>query len=111
METSIGYVPLKATITSGKGVIVQASSPKTGRATRAIIHWPDGCNALVDVAVGYEDSQFLPQYEDSYFSLNNATPEFPVDVPVKSGGKFWAKLQNRDSLNDHTITVIMTVEK
>jgi hypothetical protein len=73
------------------------------------IHWPDGCDALVDVAVGYsQDKRLLP--EEGYLALNNATPTWSVNKETDSD-TLWVEIRNGDSVNSHTISVVVNYEE
>jgi len=73
------------------------------------IHWPDGCNALVDVAVGYsQDKRLLP--EEGYLALNDATPTWTINKETDSD-TLWVEIRNGDASNPHTISVVVTYEE
>jgi hypothetical protein len=103
-------VPLATTLTPGQSVRLWDNSPLQGKITQIIRHWPGGCNALVDIAVGHGDIWMLPYLVNTCVALDNATPVTPVDEPVDKGEELWCRLQNRDALNNHTITVTFIIE-
>lgn len=105
-----GEVVLRDTILAGQGVYLELPSPYTGRMTSVIRHWPAGCNGLVDVAVGRENTWVLPYLTDTYVALDDVTPVLPVSEPVTKGEKIWMRVQNRDALNPHTISVTVVIE-
>ena len=73
------------------------------------IHFPEGCDALVDVAVGYsQDKRLLP--EVGYISLNDATPTWPINKDTDSD-TLWVEIKNSDAGNAHTISVIVNYEE
>ncbi|MBA7548870.1 hypothetical protein ES705_41338 [subsurface metagenome] len=73
------------------------------------IHWPDGCNSLVDVAVGYsQDKRLLP--EEGYLALNDATPAWAINKDTDSD-TLWVVIRNGDSANSHTISVMVNYEE
>ena len=103
-------VPFQQILLPGQAVRLVAQSPYSGSIKKILRHWPAGCNALVDVAVGVGNKRVLP--ETGFMALNDATPVFDnLSVPVKQGENIWVELQNGDALNPHTITVSVTVEE
>lgn len=73
------------------------------------IHYPDGCDALVDMAVGYsQDKRLLP--EEGYLALNDATPTWAINKDVGSD-TLWVEIKNGDAANSHTISVIVNYEE
>ena len=73
------------------------------------IHWPDGCNGFVDVAVGYsQDKRLLP--EEGYLALNDATPTWTINKETDSD-TLWVDIRNGDASNPHTISVVVNYEE
>lgn len=77
--------------------------------TSIMLHFPPGCNALVDVAIGHGNSQLCPT--DGFVALDAATPVIPMRESVKSGEEFWVEIRNGDAINPHTISVILTLQR
>ncbi|GAJ22910.1 unnamed protein product, partial [marine sediment metagenome] len=63
-------VNLRVLLEPNTGTRVFKPSPLTGRIVQLIPHWPDGCNALVDVAVGHKDTWIYPHLVDTFVALN-----------------------------------------
>jgi len=95
------------TVESGKGVRLEEPSPVTGFISEVTMHFPDGCNGLVEMALFYKDRRIFPI--KGYIKLNNATPTWTVYHPVRKGEPIWVEILNRDSLNPHTpsVTVVL----
>jgi len=91
-----------------EGVRLTSPIPITGKMTAVTMHFPDGCNSLVDIAVGYLTKQLVPL--EDYIALNNATPVFVASEPVKKDDECWCEILNGDAINAHTISVIVTVQ-
>lgn len=72
-------------------------------------HWPDGCNSLVEVAIGYGSKRLIPE-EGYYLALNDATITWPVHTEPDSK-YLWVEIKNGDSANAHTISVIFSYEE
>jgi len=89
-------------------------SPLTGRIVQIVPHWPDGCNALVDMAVGHGDAIWIyPNETDTYAALNDATPVLLVSETIHKGEQLWMIGRNGDAVNPHAISctfVIIGVE-
>jgi len=102
-------VRLRQLVIRNTGVRVWGRSPLTGRITQIIPHWPDGCNALVDVAFGHSDVWVMPASTDTFVALNDATPVIGVNEPVTKGEELWMVVNNHDGGNDHAISIVITV--
>lgn len=91
------------------GVRMEESLPVKGTISSIVFHFPRGCNALVDVAVGHGERQICPS-KTGVIALDEATPVIPVSEKAEEGDTAWAEMANGDGVNSHTITVIITVE-
>ncbi|GAH71946.1 unnamed protein product, partial [marine sediment metagenome] len=97
-------VNLRVSLDANQGTRVSKSSPLTGRIVQIIPHWPDGCNALVDMAVGHKDTWIYPHLVDTFIALNDATPVLTVDEPVGKGEMLWMIARNADGRETHAIS-------
>jgi len=102
-------VNLRVTVQPLTGTKVTKPSPLTGKIVQLIPHWPDGCDALVDVAVGHKDTWILPNETDTYIALNDATPVLTVDESIEKGEEIWMVLRNTDGVNPHAISCTVTI--
>lgn len=102
-------INLRVTVQPLTGTRVTKPSPLTGKIVQLIPHWPDGCDALVDVAVGHKDTWVLPSEVDTFIALNDATPVLTVDEPVEKGEEVWMILRNTDGVNAHSISCTVTI--
>ncbi|MBA7597930.1 hypothetical protein ES703_04938 [subsurface metagenome] len=102
-------VNLRVVLEPNTGTRVFKPSPLTGRIVQLIPHWPDGCNALVDVAIGHKDTWIYPHLVDTFVALNDATPVLTVDEPIEKGEEIWMIVRNADGREQHAITVTATV--
>lgn len=73
------------------------------------IHWPSGCNALVDVGVCYGITKFCPR--SGYLALDDTTQTFVFNELIAENEDVWVLLQNRDGTNTHQITVTASLEE
>jgi len=102
-------VVLRETVQPLKGTRAKKPSPLTGRITQLVLHFPDGCNALVDVAIGHKDTWVCPNEIDTFVALNDATPVLTVNEPIEKGEEIWMIIRNADGREQHAITVTATV--
>lgn len=102
-------VNLRVMLEPNTGTRIAKPSPLTGRIVQLIPHWPDGTNALVDVAVGHKDTWIYPHLVDTFVALNDATPVLTVDEPITKGEEIWMIVRNADGREKHAITVTATV--
>lgn len=102
-------VNLRVTLLSNTGQRITKSSPLTGRIVQLIPHFPNGCNALVDMAVGHKDTWVLPHLIDTYIALNDATPVLTIDEPIEKGEEIWMIGRNGDAAWPHAISCAVTI--
>jgi hypothetical protein len=109
VTTRVEQIPFVYTISAGQVVTLQEVSPFSGYVTSVMIHWPDGCNGKVDVAVLAGTTQIVPK--EGFLSLNDTTQNynFGKSITVERNDSISVILRNRGSMN-HTITVMITVE-
>ena len=107
-EQQIEQIPFSYNLASLQGVTLTEYSPFSGHVRQVSIHWPDGCNALVDVRVGHGTQQFCP--DEGYLALNEATPTYPFNERVDDHEEIWVEMRNTDGANSHAITVTVTLE-
>jgi len=77
--------------------------------TSIAMHFPSGCNALVDVAVGHSDKQSYPR--QNYIALNDASPVFTTAEKIAYNEPIWVEIRNADGGFAHTITIILTLQR
>ena len=102
-------VNLRVSVLPLTGTKVTKPSPLTGKILQLIPHWPDGCDALVDVAIGHKDTWVLPNEVDTYIALNDATPVLTVDESIEKGEEIWMILRNTDGVNTHAVSCTVTI--
>lgn len=77
--------------------------------TSILLHFPPGCNGLVDVMIGHSNTQVCPR--QGHVSLDAATPVIPIFELVGEGEPIWVTIANADAANPHTITIILTLQR
>lgn len=112
VSVEVGYkqIPVKQTAAILTGYALEVAVPFDGYITEVLIHFPDGCNALVDVAVNVNDQRVIPDRATEFIALNDATPVFPSNFKVAAGDKIVVYINNYDGGFVHTISVIVTVK-
>ncbi len=110
MATITREVVLRETVQPLRGIKAVKSSPLKGRIIQILRHWPDGCDANVDLAVGHGDTWVLPEQTDMYVALNDATPVVNLDEPVEKSEELWMIVGNGDGANPHAISVTFIIE-
>ena len=100
-------VTFQQTLAPLQGVRLVDTVPIDGKIKSVAIHYPLGCNALVDVAFGYKTRQIIPT--EGFIALDNATPVFPVDEIVTRNEVAWCIMANTDAVNPHTPSLIVTI--
>jgi len=102
-------VRFKETLEPLEGIEVEARCPLEGEITSVTIHWPEGCDALVDIAFGHDGTFLCPNEPGTFLALNNATPTFPMKEPTVWDERLWGIIQNTDDSNPHTVSIIITI--
>lgn len=108
MPRNIEQIPFAYNLSALEGVTLTEKAPFSGYITQVTIHWPDGCNALVDVRIGHGTKQFCP--DDGYLALNDATPTYPFNEWVSDNEEIWVEMRNTDGGNSHAITATIILE-
>jgi len=102
-------VNLRVTLLPNQGQRIAQPSPLTGRIVQLIPHFPDGCNQLVDMAVGHKDTWIYPHRTDTFIALNDATPVLTVDEPISKGEEIWMVARNADAGFPHAISCTVII--
>lgn len=97
----------KETVTAGNAGIYSDNSPLYGKIDNVMMHFPPGANALVDVAVYAGGLQIIPK--EGYIALDDVTAQFPVEAPINLGEEVRVKIQNRDAVFSHTISITLII--
>lgn len=112
----IKQIPFRETVESLKGIRVISTVDFSGYIRSVLIHWPSGCNSLVEIAVGHRGARICPTEEGEYLALDDVTVIFPpspffFDEWVDGGDQIWVEMKNGDSANDHKISVVVFIEE
>ena len=96
------------TVAAATQSILDDTSPVTGLLKSITLHFPDGCNALVEITIYLQNMRVLPL--NNKIALNNTTVTFEVNRPIKKSDKLRAVIANKDSVNSHTPSIIFNIE-
>ena len=107
--TETTQVTFKQTLAALTGDRFFYTCPWNALNTNITMHFPDGCNALVDVAVGHSDKQTYPR--TNFIALNDASPVFIVSELISDKEPIWVEIRNADGGGPHTISVILTLQR
>jgi len=102
-------VTIEQSLAPLEGLELEARSPLKGKIASITVHWPDGCDGLVDVAVGHGGTWLYPSEPDTFVALNDATPTIPMEEPVVWDERLWVIMSNTDGGNPHRISVIFII--
>ncbi len=109
-------VTIRQTVLRNTGITIRYKSRWKGLLTGITVHWPAGCNALVEVGAGIEEryiGRIFPvglTGTEPRIALDDATKTWPLNVWIDHGDQFWIEIYNYDNTNPHTISVILDIE-
>lgn len=92
-------------------------SPTTGIINSCILHFPLGCNSLVEVFLNIRTVQILPAptrgtgTTNIGIALDDTTQSFNIGVHVNKDDPIEIAINNHDDAEDHTISAIILIEK
>lgn len=104
----IDEINIRQTVAAATGIRVEEPIPYDCYIVQILRHWPPGCIALVDVAVGLNTRQLFPM--DGFVALDSTTPIVrDLQIRAKINDRLWVQINNTDAVNPHTITVTATL--
>ena len=92
-------------------------SPCKGIINSAILHFPSGCNSLVEIFIYLKSNQILPTpvtgggTTNTGIALDDTTQAFNVNIPVEHGDPIEVIIYNHDDSNEHTNTIVVLIEQ
>lgn len=96
------------TVAGATETILFEYSPVSGKVNSITLHFPDGCNQLVEITCYINQEPVLPIVGD-FIALNNATKDFVINRPVRKDDKLRVKIANTD-IGPHTPNIIWNME-
>jgi len=93
--------------------------PITGILNSAVVHYPPGCNSLVEVFIRRGSNQIFPypsqtggaSFTNYGVTLDATTQSFELNVSVNRGDPIEVKILNHDGQYEHTISVILLLSE
>lgn len=107
MPTLTQQIAFDFDLAPNQGVRLEDLIPLDGNIISVGFHWPRGCNALVDIAVGHGYKQFMPI--SGFLALNNASPVYPTQEKVKREETAWCIMNNYDGSEHHHVAATVTI--
>jgi hypothetical protein len=107
----------RITTTSLSTSRTQRYVPEKGKLISAQLHFPPGCNQLVEVIVRHGTVQILPTpvkggTGSTGIALDSATRPFSLNfIPVEKNDLIEVFIINHDNTNSHTISVVILIEE
>lgn len=92
------------------GVVLRWEIRKDGWLTDGFMHFPPGCNSLVQVRMMLETGgrriEVTP-VRNQFIALDDANYAYPIDIEVRKRDAIIVEINNYDSVNSHQISVIV----
>lgn len=85
-------------------------SPVDGIIERAVIHFPSGCNGLVEVELYHKAKKIFPNTRGG-IALDDATQTFSLHEPVTSNDPIQVIFTNHDGTNSHTLSAVIYISE
>lgn len=98
-------------VASLKEVTLQHEIPFDCQTVTLAVHFPAGCNALVQVYVQTSSGDKIFPYKGEYIALDGATEVFPFVHFLKSGTRLQVVISNTDDTNAHDVEVIVSIQR
>ena len=107
-------IPFQKTVAVSRQEEQDRQIPFTGTVRDVIMAFPAGCHQLVEVRLVYlpkggSYKYVVPTIDSSFVALDDFTVMFSPRFLVKSPGNLRVEWWNYDSLNSHTVPVIVTL--
>ena len=87
--------------------------PFDGVVTDIVMNFPSGCEFLVDVRLiymaGKTEHFIMPSVDGSFIALDDSSPHFRVQYPVRAKDRLRVEWWNYDGGNSHCVPVIVTL--
>ena len=90
-------------------------SPIKGIINSAIVHWPSGCEGLVEIFLNIRTKQILPYPAkgsggtNTGIALDNTIQSFSIDEAVDKNDPIEMVVYNHDSRKPHNISLILKI--
>lgn len=102
-------IVVEDTLDPATGVEFLEEIERAGTLLSVLLHWPDGCDGLVEITLFHITEQILPR-KGTVIALNDTTQEFPLRRPVDVGDELLLRVENSDGINPHHISATFFTE-
>lgn len=105
-------INFRTEVEAGYAVRLAHKNKKSGKLTGGFMHFPPGCNAVVQVRLlvssptAGQERQIIP-IQDEYIALDDSQWEFELDEIVLKGDDILVDIRNTGAA-DHKISVVVT---
>jgi len=107
VSRQVSFTRPTTTILAGTQAVVASDCPVDGQITTITLHFPNGCNALVELSCFVNQEQILPV--SGFVALNDATKDFPIFKKVTKKSRLRVQIANAD-IWAHTPSIIFNLE-
>lgn len=107
-------INFRRNVLAGTGVELRYQMKRKGWLTTGLMHFPAGCNSLVQVKVSLIRRETplvkeeIAPIDELFIALDDTTFPFIVDQKVTLNDEIVVEIANTDGANPHQISVIMT---
>lgn len=110
-EPQVRFVNFRTTVPASTAIVLEARSPITGKITHVTFHFPPGSISLVRVRVLLEREPVWP-IGGEFIALDDATAVYSLHEgqKVKKDDYLQCEIENYDTVNPHTPSIILTLE-
>lgn len=114
MAEEINYRVETALLTTTRAI---RYSPIKGMINSAVLHYPDGCDGLVEIKINHNTNQILPAVVtggtgDIGICLDDVTTHpFAIHKPIEQNDILEVVIINHDDSNSHTPSVIIQLDE
>jgi len=84
-------------------------APLTGLLNSVTVHFPAGCQQLVEVFLWYKRQQVFPHPPDGLVG-DDTTQKYAIYQNVRNRDPLEVRILNHDALNQHTVIVILHID-
>lgn len=107
ITTQVAFERPDTTMLAATQATLAEKSPVTGSVIEIELHFPNGCNALVEISCFINQQQILPV--TGFIALNDATRTYTVNRNVRKNDQLRVIIANRDGGFSHTPSIIWTL--
>jgi len=92
-------------------IILTTQMPFSCNTSTVVLHFPPGCNGLVQVNLQLANGTVIFPYDGKFIALDSATQMFEFEYYLNSGTILDCKISNTDDTNAHDVQVIVSIKR